>query len=328
MTGLSFSIRDRMAARPRLRRRLAFVTLLLLAGAFWFSAVPGLAYYRFVTALRAGGDAESLRLDRYAAVVQAHAIEGLSSDVSGLTYSPDTGTLFAVTSRPAQIAELSTTGRLLRRIALKGVSDPEGITHVDGGRFVISDEGNQSLYWITIEKDTRTVAVDGAERLRLNLGEPRNMGFEGLSWDSERHRLYITEEMFPARVIVVEGLSRDRRDAGLSLDIHQWRPRGLAGAFMLDLSSATLHERTGNLLLLSHMSSLLVEFGADGEVLSFLPLWRGLRGLERSVGQAEGVAIGPDGDVFIVSEPNLFYRYSRREGPALPPARAEGAPGL
>lgn len=316
---LSPSAADRAALRrevvpPRRKRRrwLALASLPLVIGALWFSAVPGLAYYRLVTALASGGNAASLRLDQYAAVVQARTIEGLSSDVSGLTYSPDSGSLFTVTNRPPQIAELSVEGRLLRKIALRGVSDPEGISHVGGNRFVVSDEESQSLHWVTIDADVHELTVDGGERLRLNLGEPRNMGFEGLSWDSERKRLYITEEMFPARVIVIEGLSDGPRRAGLNLDIHQWQPRGIAGSFMLDLSSVSLHERTGNLVLLSHMSSLLVEFSPGGEVLSFLPLWRGLAGLERSIKQAEGVAIGPGGDVFVVSEPNLFYRYAHQ----------------
>lgn len=64
--------------------------------------------------------------------------------------------------------------------------------------------------------------------------------------------------------------------------------------------------------MLSHMLSMLVEHAPDGAVLGFLPLWKGMHGLTRSIGQAEGVAIGPDGDIFIVSEPDLFYRFVKK----------------
>ena len=59
------------------------------------------------------------------------------------------------------------------------------------------------------------------------------------------------------------------------------------------------------------MSRILVEYAPDGTVLSYLPLWRGMNGLSASIAQAEGVAVGPDGDVFIVAEPNLFYRFGK-----------------
>lgn len=303
----------------RKRRFLAFGFLVSGLVAFWFSALPGLAYYKAMMALAPQDAANSLALHRYDAVVQSRPIAGLTSDVSGLTYSDVTGTLFAVINRPAQIAELSTDGHLLRIIPARGISDPEGITHVGGDRFILSDEGTQSLHWITIEPHTQAVAADEGDRLRMNIGAMSNMGFEGVSWDSARNRLYITQEMFPSRVIVVDGVPGTAAERGIRLDIGEWKPKGLAGLFLLDLSSASLHEGSGNLILLSQMSSMLVEYEHDGTVLSALPLWKGMHGLERSIGQAEGVAIGPQGDIFIVSEPNLFYRFSRRDRQAQPP---------
>jgi uncharacterized protein YjiK len=54
-----------------------------------------------------------------------------------------------------------------------------------------------------------------------------------------------------------------------------------------------------------------VEYDASGAPLSLLSLWAGRHGLQDSVPQAEGVAIGPEGEVYIVSEPNLLYRFDR-----------------
>ena len=292
------------------RRRFAFGLVLLLAFmVLWFSGLPGLAYFHAVVAFGADAARPELSLGDYEAKIEARAIDGLTNDLSGLTYSAKTGTLFAVINRPPQVVELSTDGQLLRRIALKGVKDPEGLTHVEADRFIVSNERDQSLHWVTIGPDTTLVTARGGDHLRLNIDAMRNMGFEGVSWDSRRKRLYITQEMFPARVLLVQGLDSTTR--GFNLDVSEWKPRGFAGAFMLDLSSASLHETTGNLILLSHLSRLLIEYAPDGRVLSYLPLWRGMSGLSASIAQAEGVAIGSDGDVFIVAEPNLFYRFGK-----------------
>lgn len=301
--------------RRRSRRKAIMLTFLVVLGAaVWISGLPALAYFQTTLLVGEAPAGPTLSLGDYKAIVEARKIDGLSRDISGLTYSPRTGTLFAVANRPPRIAELSTEGRLLRMIELDGVKDPEGLTHVEGDRFIVSNERDQSLHWMTITPHTTRVTAEGGDRLSLNVGVVKNMGFEGLSWDSQRKQLYIAQEMFPARVLLVKGLGS--KAAGMHLDISEWTPHGIAGAFMLDLSSASLHEKTGNLILLSHMSRILVEYAPDGTVLSYLPLWRGMNGLSASIAQAEGVAVGPNGDVFIVAEPNLFYRFGKRSAAA------------
>ncbi len=297
---------DRSKSR---RKALLLAFLVALAAAAWISGLPSLVYFQTSLMVGEAPSGPMLSLGDYKAEVQARTIDGVSRDVSGLTYSPQTATLFAVANRPPRIAELSTEGRLLRLIELGGVNDPEGLTHVEGDRFIVSSERDESLHWITIAPDSTRVTAEGEDRLSLKLGGVENLGFEGLSWDYQRKQLYITQEMLPARVLLVKGLASEV--AGMHLDISEWKPRGIAGSFMLDLSSVSLQEETGNLILLSHMSRILVEYAPDGTVLSYLPLWRGMNGLSASIAQAEGVAVGPDGDVFIVAEPNLFYRFGK-----------------
>ena len=53
-------------------------------------------------------------------------IQGLTRNASGLTFNTETGTLFTVINRPAQIAELTTDGRLLRVIPLDR-ANPRGV---------------------------------------------------------------------------------------------------------------------------------------------------------------------------------------------------------
>lgn len=299
----------------RISRWLATVFALMALIALWFSGFPGLAYYTAASAMATGSGKDGLALGGYHVVVEAQPIAGLQRNLSGLTYSAATGTLFAVINRPAEIVELSLDGRLLRKIVVRGVSDPEGITHVGDSRFIISDEAGWSLHWLDITSETTKVDVRDGDYLRLDLGGFQNMGLEGLSWDAKGQDLYATQEMLPSRVIVIKGLAHGMAGKGVHLAIEEWKQRSWASRFLLDLSSASFHERTGSLVLLSHMSSMLVENGRDGTIRSALALWKGFNGLEHSVGQAEGVAFGPDDDIFIVAEPNLFYRFTRREAP-------------
>lgn len=282
--------------------------VLVLAAGLWISGLVGLAAHQLAMRGTAGGTA-TLDLADYHVGIEGIAIPGLGENTSGLTFSPQTGTLFIAINRPPELAELSREGRLLRRIPLTGASDVEGITHVEGNRFILVDERRNRLSWITITPETTSLDLDAAPFLTLDLGAFENMGFEGISWDQRRKELVIVQEMWPVRVLVIGGLDEAVQGQGLGVTVREWQPDSWAGHFVADLSSVTVHDPTGNMLLLSDMSSVLAEYAPDGTPLGLLTLWSGWHGLTRSVPQAEGVAIGPDGAVFIVSEPNLFYRF-------------------
>ena len=57
---------------------------------------------------------------------------------------------------------------------------------------------------------------------------------------------------------------------------------------------------------------MLYEYTRAGELLGMMPLWAGLSGLDESIGQPEGVAIDAAGTLYIVAEPNLFYRFDKQ----------------
>lgn len=249
-----------------------------------------------------------LGLSDYRVTIEGRTIDGLADNTSGLTFSAAAGTLFAAINRPPALAELTTDGRLVRLIAVTGGTDLEGITHVEDDRFIVVDEGRGRASWITVTAQTETVDLGAAPFVDIGLSGLSNLGLEGLSWDQRRKELVLTQEMLPVRVLVAGGLDRAVSDRGLAL--REWQPDSWAGHGVADLSSVTVHDRTGNMVLLSHMSSVLIEYAADGRPLSLLSLWAGRHGLRAAVPQAEGVAIGPDGAVYIVSEPNLFYRFA------------------
>lgn len=286
----------------------------------WYFKVLALGYYWLSTSINAAQwEGSSLWLPGYRVTVEGLPIQGLSRNTSGLTFNSETGTLFTVINRPPQIAELTTDGRLLRVIELEGAKDPEGITYVRGDTYVISDEDSHSMYWVKIQPETTRVSIAGQSSLGIRIDSVHNSSFEGVSWDSEQDRLFVVKEKLPLRVLVIRGLDVFNESTGFNIDISEWKSSSAASLFMSDLSSLTLHEPTGHLLLLSDESALVVEYAPDGQPIGMLPLWRGFNGLQRKVPQPEGLAVGPDNAIYVLSEPNLFYRFERTSSPPAGP---------
>ncbi|ECO8144625.1 hypothetical protein FXQ52_08750 [Salmonella enterica] len=57
-------------------------------------------------------------------------IPGIQGGLSGLTWNPDSGTLFAVTDHPSSVVELDTDGNVLRVIPSDGDHDFEAIEYL------------------------------------------------------------------------------------------------------------------------------------------------------------------------------------------------------
>ena len=218
--------------------------------------------------------------------------------------------IFTVINRPPQVAELDTSGRLLRTIVLRGVSDVEGITHQHDDFFVITDEGSHKIIRVKIDDQTREIDVAASPQLGLAIDTARNVGYEGVSWDHANQRLFVVKEKNPLRVFVIKGLWELLNSSKFNLHVSEWQPPTFFGLMLSDLSSLTYHEPTGHLLLLSDESRLLLEFNEAGHASDMLVLRNGWHGLKKTIPQAEGVAVGNNGEVFILSEPNLFYRFS------------------
>ncbi len=248
----------------------------------------------------------SLWLPDYQVTIQGKVVRGIDDDLSALTFDPDRNSLIAVTNGNPHLLELSLEGDLLRAIPLVGFSDPEAVEYISAGVYVISDERRQRL--LRIEVDERTTVIDAAHASQLSLGIDRNgnKGFEGLAYDKVGERLFVAKERNPVRIYEIAGFPYVAEAPAVHINQHQAR------LFVRDLSSLQFDERSGHLLALSDESRLVVELDGSGQPLSSLALDAGKHGLEQDVPQAEGIAMGPDGTLYVVSEPNLFYVFSKQ----------------
>lgn len=275
--------------------------------------VPALAYHWISdSAVRIQSPGANSQLSAYCADIQAQPVPGVDRNLSGLTYNRETGTLFAVINRPAAIVELSVEGQTLSRWALEGPVDPEGITHVTGKSFVVVDEKENRLYQVNVPLTGASVLTAQALTPSRQLSTIRNLGMEGVSWDQRRGQLVVVQEKWPQRVIRYTGMQASQLELLPGASRSDWEPRGWHGLVTGDLSSVTVNEATSHWLMLSASSALVALYDEAGKLLDVMPLWQGHHGLKKKIPQGEGIATDLNGRIFVVSEPNLFYRFSRR----------------
>lgn len=249
----------------------------------------------------------SIWLNRYNADISGKPLDRLLKDeLSGLTWHEPSNTLFSVTGKIPKLVQLSLDGDLLREIELTGVADPEGVEALSDGRFAMVDERRGTLIVFSLPLDDR---LDLSQALHLDLGllddafmYPRNKGLEGIAWDSRNARFILAKERNPHALYALEFDLLLNRFGAL-----QELPSG--ELFMRDISGLDLDSNTGHLLVLSDESRMLLELDSKGEPVSFMSFMGGFNGLERSIDQAEGVAMDRQGTIYVVGEPNLFYRF-------------------
>lgn len=243
----------------------------------------------------------SVWLPGYKAVLQAKEIAGLEDDeLSGLTYSAQTNTLFTVTGKYPQLVELSLSGEVLRRIDLHGLSNPEGVEMISDGRLAVIDERQHTLTTFKITELTRSLEAADNPSYELGFADAGNKGFEGIAWDPVHNRVLLGKERDPMGLFSLPLPGAEGSSGGL-----QELPS--SQLFLRDISSLTYDVRTGHSLVLSDESRLLLEVNAAGEPISFISLGRGMNGLRAGIAQPEGVTMDAEGNIYIVAEPNLFY---------------------
>src|SRR3990167_9759943 len=208
----------------------------------------------------------SIWLPGYKAVLQGKPLQGLEGDeVSGLTYSPESDTLFTVTGKHPQLIELTLDGQVMRRIDLHGFSNPEGVEMLANGRLAIIDERKRTLTTFKLGALTRSLEFADLASFDLGFATAGNKGFEGIAWDSRNERVLLGKERGPLGLFSLPFPGEDGAAGAL-------KPLPTGHLFLRDISSLSYDARTGHALVLSDESRLLLEVDARGEPVSFISL--------------------------------------------------------
>ncbi|MEK1907878.1 MAG: SdiA-regulated domain-containing protein [Pseudomonas sp.] len=249
--------------------------------------------------------AASIWLPGYKATLQGKPLAGLENDeASDLAYNPVTRTLFTVTGKKPMLVELSREGEVLRRIDLKGFANPEGVAVLENGNIAITDERRRNLTIFELNPLSHELNLADGKPFDLGFPESGNKGFEGIAWDPAQRRLLLGKEREPTAMFSLAS-DGDRLLSNTLLPL----PGYALG--LRNVSALSVDPRTGHLLVLSAQSNLLLELDENGQPLSFISLLGGLNGLEARIPRAEGVAMDEAGNIYMVSEPNLFYVFHK-----------------
>lgn len=249
--------------------------------------------------------AAGLWLPGYQAVLQIEVPGFEQEEFSDLAFNPATGTLFTVSGKTPLLIELSLDGQLLRSIPILGAANLEGVAVLEDGYLAVIDERQHKLSIFQVDADTKQLRSEQAlQQIDLGYSESANKGFEGLAWDKRNQRLLLAKEKNPALLF---SLPADGHKVTGPLQ----RLADLDGV-MTDLAGLTVDPRSGRILALSQESHLLVELNQQYQPHSFIALLRGLNGLDSNIPQAEGVALDGAGNLYMVSERNLFYVFHKK----------------
>ncbi|MEO3724111.1 SdiA-regulated domain-containing protein [Pseudomonas syringae] len=249
---------------------------------------------------------ESVWLPDYRVVIDAKLLPGMEKDeASDLSYNPQTKTLFSVMGKNPFLVELTLQGDVLRKMPLVGWSNPEGLTVMENGLMAIVDEREHMLSIVKVDAETRELKRDDFPKYDLGPSKDQNKAFEAITWDARNQQLLLGEERPPALFTWKSDGSQTLKGDKQKLDSDELDLR--------NLSALSIDPRSGHTLVLSADSHLLLELDEKGEQVSFMTLLGGFNGLKKTIPRAEGVTMDEAGTLYMVSEPNLFYRFEKQK---------------
>jgi uncharacterized protein YjiK len=249
---------------------------------------------------------ESVWLPDYRVVIDAKLLPGMEKDeASDLSYDAQTKTLFSVMGKNPFLVELTLQGDVLRKMPLVGWSNPEGVTVLGNGLLAIVDEREHMLSIVKVDAATRELKRDDFPKYDLGPSKDQNKAFEAIAWDPRNQQLLLGEERPPA-------LFTWKSDGSQTLTGDKQKLQN-DDLDIRNLSALAVDPRTGHTLVLSADSHLLLELDEKGEQVSFMTLLGGFNGLKNTIPRAEGVTMDEQGTLYMVSEPNLFYRFEKQK---------------
>jgi hypothetical protein len=245
----------------------------------------------------------SLNLANYNYTTTVALLDSVTDEVSGVTWNWNTNTLFMVGDQAQAISQYSLSGSYIDSMAMTNFSDgdPEGMTYIGGGQFVIAMETDFDAKLVTYSAGG-TANGNTVPTTSIFNRTDSQYGFEGVSYDPSTGRYFFLEEKGssvsnttgPGSIYdTTLGFSPPSASAGSPVTISATTDiSGIQALSTVMLSSAADYN---NLLIVSHEGHLVMEIDRNGNVLSSLSL----AGYDF---QSEGITIDGNGVIYVVDE--------------------------
>ena len=253
--------------------------------------------------------ADSFNLADYH-LAYSRSISEIENNLSWLSYWDERGELLAVLNKPPTILTLDLEGHITAQYPLDGISDTEGIAYLGNGQIALSNEKHGRIVLTQLPDQPSAVDLSHAPTLALGPTDTNNSGLEGIEYDRIQDLLYIVKEHSPKALYRISGLCATKPQCSFDNihieDLSHWLD---SVNFVHDFSSVVIEPTRGHVILLSEQNQSLLELDDTGEPRSYRPL--NLFPEDLNIPQAEGITLDSTGNLYLVSEPNLFYIFTR-----------------
>lgn len=245
----------------------------------------------------------------------------LCQEASAVTYNWDTDTLFITGDGGRSITQVSKTGVLIDTMTLalgsspQGTDfyDPEGLTYIGGGQFVMSEERDRQLVKFTYAAGTTLSRTSpGVQTVKIGTFVD-NVGTEGLSWDPQTSGFVVLKEITPIGIFQTgvdfnAGTATNGSPTTVnSTNLFDPALLGMtdtADVFALsNLTALNSQTQSGNLIVLSQENARVINVDRSGNIHSTLNIQSDVGNPLTPAGQQhEGITMDRVGNIYIVNE--------------------------
>lgn len=267
----------------------------------------------------------------------------LAQEASAVTWNRDTNTLFVVGDGGTSIVQVDLQGHLINSMTLgqdaskpQGTAyyDPEGLTYVGNGKFILVEERDRVVSQFTYAPGT-TLAYSASQHVKLGT-TVGNIGIEGISFDPLTGGIIAVKEKTPMGIFQTTldfangTASNGSATTTNSTNLFNPALTGLldfADVYALSNLASIGAGDQSHLLILSQESGKIIEVDRAGNLYGSLtiPLLSGTGGLSVADQQHEGITMDDAGNIYVVAEngggdidhPQLWV-YTSSATPAVP----------
>lgn len=233
------------------------------------------------------------------------SINEIEKNLSGITYNENSDTLFVITNSPRDIYELDKNGKVLRKIDLKGFKDTEDITFIKENTFAILDEELSGIFIVNINEDTKFISIENSiKNFIFDIKKFENFGLEGISYDKVEDKFYVVNERNPKKIVSIKGIMQNNQ-----IEVKVKDELLENNFYLADLSAIHFDDVDRKLYVLSDESALLGRVDDKKSFRKYLDLMD--NEISSKMMNPEGITKDKEGNIYIVSEPNLFLSIKR-----------------